>query len=77
VPSGATALDVTLSGGTGDADLYVRYGAVPTDADYDCRPYLIGNEEVCTIPSPTAGTWYIRVAAYTDFSGATLVGTSQ
>ena len=24
--------------GTGDADLYVRRGAQPTDATYDCRP---------------------------------------
>ena len=28
-----------MSGGTGDADLYVRAGSKPTTSTYDCRPY--------------------------------------
>src|SRR5512132_1389025 len=36
VPSGATSLTVTLSGGTGDVDLYVNQGTPPTFSDYDC-----------------------------------------
>ena len=30
VPAGKTKLTVTISGGTGDADLYVRFGSQPT-----------------------------------------------
>ena len=30
VPPGRATLDVTISGGTGDADLYVREGTLPT-----------------------------------------------
>mgnify|MGYP006377249957 CR=1 FL=1 len=30
IPAGATKLVVATSGGTGDADLYVRLGAAPT-----------------------------------------------
>src|SRR5205823_5299392 len=37
VPGGATNLVVTMSGGTGDADLYVRFGSQPTLGSYDCR----------------------------------------
>jgi len=42
--------------GDGDADLYVRRGARPTTATYDCRPYLTATNETCTITSPVAGT---------------------
>ena len=72
VPSGAAQLRVAISGGTGDADLYVRSGSAPTDTVYTCRPYLGGNAETCTINSPAAGTWHVRVKAYSTFSGLTL-----
>src|SRR5690606_1904920 len=47
VPEGAANLRFTMSGGTGDADLYARFGALPTASVYDCRPYLDGNAEEC------------------------------
>ena len=34
-----------MAGGSGDADLYVRYGSQPTTSSYTCRPYLNGNNE--------------------------------
>ncbi|WP_140723725.1 S8 family peptidase [Pseudomonas sp. Hp2] len=75
VPSGRSTLTVRISGGTGDADLYVRQGSAPTDTAYTCRPYLSGNSETCTINSPVNGTYYIRVKAYSTFSGVTLTAT--
>jgi vibriolysin len=74
VPAGATNLVFTMSGGTGDADMYVRFGSAPTDTTYTCRPYLSGNNETCTIAAPSAGTYYVRMKAYTSFSGVSLVG---
>lgn len=74
VPSGATNIEFSISGGTGDADLYVKFGSEPTDSDYDCRPYQSGNNEVCSVSS-TGGTYYVRVKAYSGFSGVTLVGS--
>jgi len=74
VPAGATNLTFTLSGGTGDADMYVKFGAAPTDTVYDCRPYLGGNAETCTFAAPSAGTYYVRVKAYSTFSGVSLLG---
>jgi PKD repeat protein len=73
VPSGATNLTFTMSGGTGDADLYVKAGSAPTDSVYDCRPYKTGNSESCSFATPTAGTWYVRVKAYAAYSGVSLV----
>jgi serine protease len=74
VPAGATNLTFSISGGTGDADLYVQFGSAPTDTSYVCRPYLGGNAETCTIAAPSAGTYHVRVKAYSSFSGVSLVG---
>ncbi|HEX5693488.1 MAG TPA: M4 family metallopeptidase, partial [Arenimonas sp.] len=74
VPAGASNLSFKLSGGTGDADMYVKFGSAPTDSSYDCRPYLNGNTETCSFATPQAGTYYVRLKAYSSFSGASLVG---
>jgi vibriolysin len=75
VPSGQASLKFEMSGGTGDGDMYVKFGAVPTSTSYDCRPYASGNAETCTHTNPAAGTWYVKVHGYTAFSGASLKGT--
>ena len=75
VPAGTASLNVVMAGGTGDADLYVRYGAQPTDDSFACRPWLFGNNETCTIPNPTAGTWHVRIYGYQAFSGVSLTGS--
>ncbi|MFT3896827.1 MAG: M4 family metallopeptidase [Thermomonas sp.] len=74
VPSGASNLTFTMSGGSGDGDLYVKFGSAPTDSSYDCRPYKSGNAESCSFASPSAGTYYVRIKAYSTFSGVSLVG---
>ena len=74
VPAGATNLVFTMSGGSGDADMYVKRGSAPTDSSYDCRPYRSGNSESCTFAAPTAGTYYVRIKAYSSFSNVSLVG---
>jgi serine protease len=75
VPAGRSTLTFTTSGGTGDADLYVRFGTAPTGTYYDCRPYRTGNYETCTFYAPKAGTWYVKVRAYQAYSGVSLKGS--
>lgn len=72
VPAGARNLVIAISGGSGDADLYVRRGTAPTTSAYDCRPYRAGNAESCSFATPQAGTWHVLVRGYTSFSGVTL-----
>ncbi|EAR11446.1 Zinc metalloprotease (elastase) [Reinekea sp. MED297] len=72
VPAGASALNAEITGGSGDADLYVRQGSQPTTSNYDCRPYKWGNEESCTETNPGAGSWWISLRAYESFSGVTM-----
>ena len=75
VPAGKTSVVFTISGGTGDADMYVKLGSAPTSSSYNCRPYLAGNAETCTFNAPTAGTYYVNVRAYAAYSGVSLKGT--
>jgi len=75
VPDGVETLKIMMSGGTGDADLYVRKGALPTTSQFDYRPYLTGSNEQVTITKSAAGLWYIMVRGYQAFSGVTLVAT--
>ena len=77
VPAGTAVLDVRLSGNSGDADLYVRRGAQPTEATWDCRPYTDASNESCTLAGPAGGTWYVSVAGYKAFSAAQLVVTAR
>lgn len=74
VPETATSLSFTISGGSGDADMYVRFGSEPTTDEYDCRPYRNGNEEVCVISNLRAGRYFVMLYGYSAFDGVSLVG---
>ena len=75
VPGGASNLHFNTSGGTGDADLYVKFGSPPTLSDFDCVSGTETTTESCVLPSATAGTWYVLVNAYSKISGVSLVGS--
>ncbi|QNM96862.1 M4 family metallopeptidase [Chitinimonas koreensis] len=77
IPAGAKNLTFKISGGTGDADLYVKFGSAPTTSSYDYRPYLSSNNETVTIASPKTGTYHLMLRGYAAFSGVTLVGNHQ
>ncbi|QSQ28067.1 M4 family metallopeptidase [Pyxidicoccus parkwayensis] len=66
-------LTFSISGGTGDADLYVKSGSPPTTSSYDCRPYLSGNNETCTFNNPPPGSrWYVMLRPYAPYFGVEL-----
>lgn len=75
VPAGATELNFDMAGGTGDADLYVKFGSAPTTSSYDCRPYKGGNTESCPIANVQAGTYHVKMIAYSAFTGVSLTGS--
>jgi len=77
VPAGAKNLVFNMTGGSGDADLYVKFGAKPTTASYDCRPYTSGNVERCTVAVPKAGTYHVSIRGYAAFSGVVLKASFQ
>lgn len=69
VPAGTDTLVVSITGGTGDPDIYVR---PPTGAA--CTPFLNGSNETCRIVNPIAGRWRIMVDAFAG-GGAVAGGT--
>lgn len=73
VPAGASDLTFNLSGGTGDADMYVKFGSAPTSSSYDCRPYQGGNNENCSFATAQAGTYHVMLNGYSAYSGVSLL----
>jgi len=73
VPASASNLSFVTSGGSGDADLHVKFGEPVSANNYDYRPYENGNAETVSIPTPQAGTYYVMLRGYRAFSGVSLV----
>lgn len=56
---------VTMTG-SGDPDLYVRWNTAPTTTTFNCRPYIDGPNETCSLSVPTGATrGYVAVRGYT------------
>lgn len=72
IPAGVDGATFQLTGGTGDADLYVKFGADPTLSDSICSSGNYGNEESCPITSPAPGVWHVMIYGYNAYSGVTL-----
>jgi len=77
VPAGATNLTFTTTGGSGDADLYVRFGSAPTLNTSDCSSTTATSNESCTISNVQAGKYYVMVQAWNQISGVSLTGSFQ
>ncbi|RDY65895.1 peptidase S8 [Lysobacter soli] len=75
VPAGATGLKFVTSGGSGDADLFVKFGSAPTTTSYDCKSEGSTNAETCNIATAQAGTYHVLVRGYSTFSGLSLTGS--
>jgi hypothetical protein len=72
LPAGATNASFAITGASGDCDLYVKRGAVPTTSAWDFRPYLSSSNETVNVATPTAGDWFIMLRAYRAYSGVML-----
>ncbi|HEX5744736.1 MAG TPA: S8 family peptidase [Archangium sp.] len=73
VPPSTTSrtLVFTISGGTGDADMYVRAGDLPETHVYNCRPLRAGNNETCTFSlgaSSQTVNWFVQLRGFTAYS---------
>ncbi len=62
----------TLSG-SNDADLYVRVGEEPSTQNFDCRPFLNGSNEECTVQITTPAAIHVMVRGWAQNSDYALV----
>ncbi|MGW9244076.1 M9 family metallopeptidase [Streptomyces badius] len=72
IPAGTEELKITVSGGTGDADLYYSGTGWATTASHAGRATGPGNSHTLTVTDPPAGANYISLHAVASFGGATV-----
>ncbi|MFD7017753.1 collagenase [Streptomyces sp. NPDC059928] len=72
LPAGKVTLNITTTGGTGNADLYYNPTTWATSTSYTARSVHSGNTESITVTNSTAGYRYISLYAKTAFSGVTV-----
>jgi vibriolysin len=77
VPAGSTNLVIRTTGNSGDCDLYVKLGSTPTSQSYDYKSEGQTTAETVTVPSPGAGTWYVLVSGYSNFTGTQIVASFE
>lgn len=71
--SSGEALNIELSGGSGDADLFGHYDERPGYRyRYRCFGVETGTNELCQMVPARAGTYHIAVHAFTAFGPSTL-----
>ena len=69
VPAGVGELLVGTGGGTGDLDLFLRFGEPPTNDFEDDGQFNSGRpftEESIEVPNPEAGEWFLLVDSFVD-----------
>lgn len=70
------ALNIEISGGAGDADIFGHYGERPGYRyQYRCFGVGTGANELCQMVPARAGTYHIAVHAFTAFGPSTLTVT--
>ncbi len=73
LPAEDGSIAFRLSGGSGDADMYVHRGERPQSRDdYECISGAIDSNEECRINAALPGTYHVLIHAYSTFSGTTL-----
>ena len=72
LPLNTEHLKISTEGGSGDVNLYVRQAERPTLDNYDCKPYLFGNDEMCEFDAPASGIWYIMLHGYEAYEDVAL-----
>ncbi|WP_328972876.1 collagenase [Streptomyces sp. NBC_00239] len=68
VPAGTSALKITVSGGTGNADLYYNPTTWASKSAYTKRSVKSGNAETLTVKNPKPGYVYLSLYAKKGFA---------
>lgn len=72
VPTGQTILEIKTSGGTGNSDLYVKFGTKASITSYTYKSTSTNTTDSITVVLPKAGTWHITVKGEKAYAGVSL-----
>ncbi len=71
------SIEINLSGGINDADMYVNHGSRPeVRDDYECISGEFDSNESCRFEGAETGIYHILIHAFETFSGTTLSVTT-
>jgi hypothetical protein len=71
IPANTPSFNVTMAG-NGDADMVIRYAALPSKTAYDIFPAVNGSNEAVQVSNPPEGEFYIEVYGYQSYSNVSL-----
>ena len=79
LPAGQKNLQIKTSGGSGDADMTVKFGSSPgnTTGTYDCKSDGATTTENCSFATPQSGSYFINLTGYSAYSGTSLVASYE
>ena len=70
------ALNIELSGGSGDADMFVHFGERPGHYyEYECVSGAQDSNELCQMVPARAGRYHVAIHAFTPFGPSTLTAS--
>jgi hypothetical protein len=72
IPLGTPSFTVAMTG-AGDADMLIRYAALPSFTAYDIFPAINGSNESVQVNNPPDGEFYIEVNGYQAYSNVSLL----
>jgi len=72
IPVNHYSLFIQTEGGTGDCDIYIKQGQMPTQDEFDYSSELSSNNEQIYISEPESGEWFVLLYAYSRFDGLSL-----
>lgn len=75
VPPEAYNVQFATSGGSGNVNLYGRYGSPPTFTSFDCRSSGTATVETCRMNLGQAGTYYVLLHGASGYSDVSLTGS--
>ncbi len=73
VAEGTERLVLTLSGGQGEASMFMRHEMAPTRSTYDLHSTTEGANDRIAFNDPTPGWWYILISTERAFSGVSVL----
>ncbi|MEH6460006.1 M4 family metallopeptidase [Chitinimonas sp. JJ19] len=77
VPANARFLAVRAGSGSGNANLYAKFGSEPSKSSSDAKSEGSANAEALVIPQPKAGRYYVLLDAPAAVAGASVIAIAR
>lgn len=73
VPPNQPLLQIRAEGGTGETNVYLQQGAMPSRNSFSFRGKRVGKTSSIDVPNPAPGEWFIRLQGRTAYAGQSIL----